>query len=103
MKGSAGDEPPWEVEWWHYVDGWLAEHPELNHQKPALAEWRKRLEQDPIEVPSFLLPGDELGVRVSRPPGTDVVAWQVIDWRETPNTADRRIVYIRRCRGLDEA
>ena len=103
MGAPSDEEPPWEVHWWDYVVDCFDRHPELAHQVSAMEEWRRRLESDPMDVPSYLLPGDELGVRVSRPTGTDVVvAWQVIDWSRTRNAPNRRIVYIRRCRGLDE-
>lgn len=99
-----GDQPPpWEIHWWEDVLRWIERHPELAHQLPALERWLARLKADPMEVPSFLVPGDELGVRVSLPPDTDVlIGWQAVDWTLARYGPNRRIVYIRRFRRLDE-
>ena len=85
-----------------WTGGWSG-IPSFAYQTPALERWRASLEVDPAEVSSYLVPGDEIGARVSRPPGTDVViSWQAVDWSLARNAPDRRIVYTRSCRGLDE-
>jgi hypothetical protein len=97
MRGSQADEPPWETRWWHEVDQFFEDHPDLAHQRPAAERWRDEVLRDPYALPFEAIIEDQQ-LCFSIPDGVDaVVNWQPMDWRPTYN---RRMVLIHECEPL---